>query len=515
MYDGQQELDNLVWDKNDEDSDRSLKQMRLTTTCRGVERLAKQRFGTRATLVSPLIVGGFNILYRIHLAEIPSGPDALVRLPCPSLVQFPDEKTFQEAATAKYVAENTQIPIYLHFCCGRDPTLGPFVILQYVESRWSMSARLTTPNDDRSVVHRLNPDVDEAALQNLWGKAASCILQLSHLTFPRIGSLVEVEGEGNVKGSYSIAGRPITHNMTDMIRLANIPRCVLPLEGTTYGTADEWYVALAEMHLAQLVFQHNDVVESADDCRNKFVARQIFRRLAKQGRLSSFGFSEDDWSAQASKGRSGSARLSPAPDGSSAFRLWGDDLRAGNMLLSEADDLVAVIDWEFAYAAPTQFALDPPWWLLLDLAETWPSGVDDWTRIYEQRLKTWLAAMERAEDSLLDNKACQQDALPAPLSTYMRESWETGRFWLSYGARKSWAFDMAYWKFLDERFFGEREAGVLKRDLWKTRVHLLTDRERAALEPFVERKMKESQDRVIVDWDPEEAKSRLSEIMFE
>ena len=378
-----------------------------------------------------------------------------------------------------------------------------------------MSARLTTPNDDPSVVHHLNPDVDEAALQNLWGKAASCLLQLSHLTFPRIGSLVEVEGEGNVKGSYSIAGRPITHNMTDMIRLANIPRCVLPLEGTTYGTADEWYVAFAEMHLAQLVFQHNDAVESADDCRNKFVARQIFRRLAKQGGLSSFGFSEDDWSAQASKGRSGSARLSPAPDGSSAFRLWGDDLRAGNMLLSEADDLVAVIDWEFAYAAPTQFALDPPWWLLLDLAETWPSGIDDWTRIYEARVKTWLAAMEQAEGSLPENGAGHRDALPAPLSTYMRESWETGRFWLSYGARKSWAFDMAYWKFLDERLFGEREAGVLKQDLWKTRVHLLTDQERAALEPFVERKMRESQNRTIVDWDSEEAKNRLSNVLFE
>ena len=438
----------------------------------------------------------------------------MVRLPCPSLVQFPDEKTLQEAATAKYIAEDTRIPIPLHFFYGQDTTLGPFVILQYVESRWSMSARLTTPNDDPSMAHRLNPGVDEAAIQNLWGKATSCLVQLSRVTFPRIGSLVEVEGEGNVKGSYSIAGRPITHNMTDMIRLANTPRCVLPPEGTTYGTADEWYVAVAEMHLRSSSSSTTTRWSRPTTAGTKFVARQIFRRLAKQGRLSSFGFAEDDWSAQASK-VSGSATLSPAPDGSGAFRLWGDDLRAGNMLISEADDLSAVIDWEFAYAAPTQFTLDPPWWLLLDLAETWPSGVDDWTRIYEARLKTWLAAMKRAEDSLSNNRAGQPDALPAPLSTYMRESWETGRFWVGYGARKIWAIDMAYWKFLDERFFGEREGGVLKQDLWKTRVHLLTDRERAALEPFVERKMRESQDRIIVDWDSEEAKNRLSEVMFE
>jgi hypothetical protein len=93
MYDGQEELDNLVWDKNDEDSDKSLKRMRLKTTRREVERLAGERFGTRATLVPPLVAGGFNILYRINLAGDLPRPDVMVRLPCPSLVQFPDEKT--------------------------------------------------------------------------------------------------------------------------------------------------------------------------------------------------------------------------------------------------------------------------------------------------------------------------------------------------------------------------------------------------------------------------------------
>jgi hypothetical protein len=47
-----------------------------------------------------------------------------------------------------------------------------------------------------------------------------------------------------------------------------------------------------------------------------------------------------------------------------------------------------------------------------------------------------------------------------PLSTYMLESWETGRFWLTYIARKSWAFEIIFWKYLDERFFGPREEGL-------------------------------------------------------
>jgi hypothetical protein len=42
--------------------------------------------------------------------------------------------------------------------------------------------------------------------------------------------------------------------MNDMLQLANIPRAVLPPENMTYRTTDEWYVALAEMYMAQLIF---------------------------------------------------------------------------------------------------------------------------------------------------------------------------------------------------------------------------------------------------------------------
>ena len=76
------------------------------------------------------------------------------------------------------------------------------------------------------------------------------------------------------------------------------------------------------------------------------MARQVFRRLARQGRLSSFGFAEDDWSAQSS--RIPASTLSPVPSGSDLFRLWGDDFRAGNILLTDSDDIAALIDWEFA-----------------------------------------------------------------------------------------------------------------------------------------------------------------------
>ena len=85
--------------------------------------------------------------------------------------------------------------------------------------------------------------------------------------------------------------------MSSMTQLAHIPTAIFSPESKTFSTADEWYLELSKMHLAQLLFQHNDLVSSEDDCRNKYVARQLFRQLAKQGRLSTFGFAEDSWSA--------------------------------------------------------------------------------------------------------------------------------------------------------------------------------------------------------------------------
>jgi hypothetical protein len=370
MYNGREQLDDLVWDKNDDEHDESLKRMRLSSTCRKVERLAEQLFCTTATFVSPIILGGFNILYRIGLTGI--SPDDLLRLPCPSLVQFPKEKTPQEVATTKYIAEHTAIPIPKHFFAGEDETLGPYIILQYVDARGkSMSGRTAAPTDDSSIQYVLDPSLPSPVLETIWTKAATCLLQLSHLTFPRIGALEQ----DAASGAYRIAGRPLTYNMTAMTRLANIPRAALPSEGSTYTTADAWYTTLTEMNLAQLVFQRNEAVSSADDCRNKYVARQIFWRLARQGRLAVFGFAEDDWSAQAFGGTlSATEQLAPAPEGTGDFRLWGDNFRAGNLLMGEDDELVAAIDWEFAYAAPTQFALDPPRWLLLSEAEMWAVG---------------------------------------------------------------------------------------------------------------------------------------------
>ncbi|KAF4620086.1 hypothetical protein G7Y89_g14737 [Cudoniella acicularis] len=489
-------FDYLAWDKNDEAYEESQKLFRRGSTVRKIESFMTQKFGKTATWVTPIRIGGYNNLYRMKIEG--SANNVMIRLPQPNIAQFPNEKTLREAATATFIAQNTQIPVPQVLFHGLESEVGPFVIIQYVENCGSMSHALAMPNEtEPTMAHMLNLDLSEEIIGSFYEKVAIHMLQLFEVSFPRIGSLVQ-----NEDSSFTVAARPLTQNMNNMLQLANIPSSVLPPESKTYETANEWYVALAEMHIAQLVFQHNDLVTTLDDCRNKFVARQLFYKLAKEGRLSTFGFAEDDWSVQSDSQPS----ALPAPGGSHSFRLWCDDFRPSNVLLNEERDIVAVIDWEFAYVAPTQFALDPPWWLLLNVPEMWHTDIDDWTKIYEAQLKTWLRAMQKAEKSMEINPEVR-------LSIFMRESWETGRFWLNYAARKSWAFDTIFWKYLDERFFGNRKGDIGKQDLWKTRVELLNEKERVAMEAFVEKKIKESKDRILVSWDVEQVKDRLAAVL--
>ena len=499
MGDASAHLDYLAWDKNDEAWEISQKRLRRKNTCELAASIVAQKFGRKATFRPPLFIGGYNILYRVQVEGTAS--DVCVRLPCPDWVQFPIEKAVQEGATARFVRQHTKVPVPKIFHYGGTSDLGPFMILQHVENNGLMSGRLKTRNPDPDVTSVLDPRISDSLLSKYYGKAAHCLLEISRLSFNRIGSLSE-----NEDNTFAITGRPLSKNMNDMLRLANIPRSVLPPEGKIYGSTDEWYAALAEMHMAQLVFQHNDLVTTEDDCRNKYVARQLFRRLARDRQLSAFGFADDCWSPQS---KSWASRLSSAPSNLDSFRLWADDFRPGNILVDDSDDVVAVIDWELAYAGPTQFMLDCPWWLLLEVPESWKPDIDDWTKVYDKRLQTWLSAMEKAENDI------GTVSLPFCLSVYMRESWETGRFWLNYAARNSWAFDTVFWKYLNEKFFGVRQKTVNENDLWQTRINLLNEEEVAAVEPFVEWKMEDQKARILVNWDTEEAKQRLSKVLFD
>lgn len=203
-----------------------MKQVRLSSTCSQVESFAARVFGKPSTFITPLVIGGYNVLYPIQTEG--SSETVLVRQPCPNQALFPDEKTLAEAATMVFISKNTVLPVPKLFYHGIDSELGPFMIIQDLMSRRNMSRALQKPRESTEETPVLNPDMPEDILKSLWVKMARCALQIAQPALPRIGVLVET-----APGSCQVQGRPITMNMSNMVQHSNIPTSVFPPPGAS------------------------------------------------------------------------------------------------------------------------------------------------------------------------------------------------------------------------------------------------------------------------------------------
>jgi hypothetical protein len=221
---------------------------------------------------------------------------------------------------------------------------------------------------------------------------------------------------------------------------------------TAFSNAADYFEELARQHFHHLEFQRNDAVTDEADCRKKYIARCLFRRISRQ----------------ISKHCSG------------PFRLYCDDLRPDNVLVDPSRLIVAgVIDWEFAYAAPVEFTYAAPWWLLLERPEDWEPDLDQFMVRFMPRFHTFLEALQDCEARKIKDGSLLQSQR---LSTAMENSLETGLFWICLASRHSSMFDEIYWSFIDQRFFG----------LLTTiddRLCLLSAEERVDIDAFVEKKM--------------------------
>ncbi|KAJ2985131.1 hypothetical protein NUW58_g4843 [Xylaria curta] len=473
------ERDDLAWEENDKETDVWERSLHKAELYRAIANLIKKyRPGEAVELHKP-IRGGYNIFYRLEYKD----------------GSFPEEKVRYEVAAMRCIAAETTIPvpkIYYFGTAAENPTgLGPFMIMEYIEHEMTMSEALKDPTLAPEDSHVLDPNISEQKLEFLYRQMANILLQLSTVTFPRIGSLVE-----DKDGHFSVSGRPLIQNMNSLLEFTGVTPTLLP--AGPYSNTDEWYSALADMHLAQLTFQHNDAVDDEDDARDKYVARQLFRRLASEGRLTSeFEPKEDD-------------------NNPPKFPLYSSDLRPSNVLIDKDFRVVGVIDWEFAYAAPAQFSFDPPWWLLLKAPECWPDGYTPWMEAYEPRLKTFLHILEDEEKKMqasseissgLTRLSLSNDR-SVTLSQGMRKSWENKTWMINYAARNSWEFDFLFWRFLDPKYFGPNEEGD-----HHARLGLLTEKELEAMEPFIEMKVAESKERILVQWDHDRATAQLAKVM--
>lgn len=457
------QFDDVAWERSDEIFDAWKNKLYEEDTQRAIANLIQKHRGGVATELCAPQRGSYNVTIRLLFRD---GGSAIMRIPCPGIQMFPDEKLRNEVAVMRCISEKTSIPVpfvLYHGSTDECPgNLGPFIIMEWVKDARNLSEMLNLPGRSNKERHILDPKVDEQRLRYVYEQIADILLQLASITFDKIGAPAEVADD-----IWKVTQRPLTWDMNELVQLANCPPS--SLLNSTFNDTTTFYSAMADAKMIHLEMQHNDAIQSAEDCRRKYIARKLFRKLAAQGKLHD-------------------PSLVHGP-----FRLWCDDLRPDNILVDDQCRILAVIDWEFTYAAPSEYTFNPPWWLLLETPEYWFQGIDHWVSEYEPRMNTFLQILDQREKARLELGQQREDLR---MAEKMRQNWESGRFWIDYACRRSWAFDSVFWRFLDPKFF----AGNGEGDQFEERLKLLGQNERDYIDEFVAKKVEESKVRTLQVW---------------
>ncbi|KAJ5710128.1 hypothetical protein N7493_009720 [Penicillium malachiteum] len=301
--------------------------------------LSKQNKPRKDNDFFPFKKGGFNTNLVMTFTD-DSGP--IMRFPLPGAVMFPEEKVRNEVSVMRFILDKTAnkipIPVPSVSCWGQQhespANMGSFIIMDYVDHYGNMRDLLELPGrkpGDRPV---LNPNISPRRLEFLYRKLAKIILSLSTLTFDRIRS---IKLDQNDSSTWKVIHRHLSYSMNEIVQLSTLPRSKIP--SVIHNKASSYFEALAELHLAHLVNQRNDSIDSEEDCRHKFIARFLFRKIVQDPRLN--------------------ARWIVHETG--PFPLWCDDFCPGNVLINKDEDIAAVVGWEFTYTAPLDIAYAPPW----------------------------------------------------------------------------------------------------------------------------------------------------------
>ncbi|RAK71927.1 phosphotransferase family protein [Aspergillus fijiensis CBS 313.89] len=371
---------------------------------------SRHRAGTPVK-AAPLANGAFNICYRVTYDD---GHRVEVRFTALGRVVARTEKVEDEVAIMQYVAQHTRVPVPKVLGSGKC-VVGPYIVMDYE-------------------IVTLRSNINMSVLRRAYMGMAEILLELSKPEFPFIGAVRLDE-----TGEWTVQQRPFTFNMNRLSQTSNIPHSIFGQQH--FDNAADYFEELARHHFHHLELQRNDAVTDEADCRKKYIARCLFRKLSR------------DISKEHCKG---------------PFRLYCDDLRPDNVLVDASRLAVTgVIDWEFTYAAPAEFTYAAPWWLLLEKPEDWETDLDEFLVLKECEAK-------KIQDGSLSHS--QQ------LSIAMEKSMETGLFWICLASRHSSMFDEIYWKFIDPRFYGPFTAV-------EDRLGLLSEEERANIDTIVEQKM--------------------------
>ncbi|KAI5272897.1 hypothetical protein E4T47_03968 [Aureobasidium subglaciale] len=411
----------------------------------GVERLASAYRDDQHCRFVGRINGGFNICFKVVFDD---GIAWAVRFPIPGWVMDPEQKIRREAAVIKYIQENTRIPVPRLIAHGtasdnHDPKIGPFIISEWVDGVSLVSLMEKLPRPGYGMV--LRKDLDDDFLYKVHSQIAEVLLELASHDFDKIGSL-EVSEKVNGSISWSIQNRPLTLKMNEIESHGHV--VVDDPEAAAFDTAADYMNNLLEQNMKQLYEQRNSV-DDAEDARRKFVLRRRMQALVPYFK----------------------PRLDTGP-----FKLFCDDMHPRNVLIDEhTRQITAIIDWEWTYAAPREFSLTPPSWLVLEGPSGWTTSSEV---AFGRQVSLFLQALEDVEQKRELTVPPKEPEEP-PMSTIMRQNFEDGTFWFVQLLLESFNFD-------EEVIWPNLERVLQKRGLLEIGVP-----NEEEIEAFVVKKMKD------------------------
>ena len=147
--------------------------------------------------------------------------------------------------------------------------------MEYIDHEGDFIDALNIPGRPRDARPMLDPEISQERLEFVYGQMADIMLQVSKHPFAEIGCIDDSED-----GTWIAKHRPHTFNMNDLTQLGGFSPHQLPQY--SFKTASSYYQSLAEMHMTHLYSQRIDAIDSAEDCRQKYIARCLFRKITRE-----------------------------------------------------------------------------------------------------------------------------------------------------------------------------------------------------------------------------------------
>ncbi|KAI1172663.1 hypothetical protein F4777DRAFT_495602 [Nemania sp. FL0916] len=334
--------------------------------------------------------GSHNAHYKV---AFDNGEKWMVRFPIVGRVTNADEKVENEIAAMKLIRRQTSIPIPDIKAWGKaadNPLgVGPFIVMEFIEGicAWDIL------REGDTILMR--GDVDESVLETLMRQAIGFQLQLQQLSFPRIGSFNSASDSASAS---TISSRPLTEKAHEILTAGGVN--LLDPRSRTYSSTTEYFHHIVKRDLEHLHMQPNSV-DDAKDAREKFIYWNVMKALIAR-------------------------HVEPSED-HGPFKFMCDNFGLMNLIVNNEQDLkvIAVIDWEWSYAAPAQMAHSMPLWLLVEPPTVW-TCVDDGTLTrFNEVLELYTRILKEEEQNVIGAHVNER----AKPSALLKKDQEQGRQW--------------------------------------------------------------------------------------